>query len=839
VSSPPTIRFDRFELQPAERRLLRDGDELPLGRRAFDLLVVLVENAGRLVGRDELLDRVWRGVVVEPNNIATQVTALRKALPAELIVAVPGVGYRFTGEVTGGVPHAAVSAAPAVAPQTGALPLTRPLVARDADLAALQSLLGRPGCVTLVGPAGVGKTSLAQQLAAQWAGGPVRWLEMGALHNEAELASALDRAVAAGAADGPGAALQAAFGTAAGLLVLDNAEHLIDEVAALVRRLLAAAVASAPALRLLVTSQRPLAVAGERLLRLAPLALAESADSDSQAWHRGALALFAERYRNASGGATLPPDSLPAVREICAGLDGLPLALEMAAARAALLGVAPVRDGLAERFDMLRQRQRDAPERHRTLVSALHWSHELLDGPERGLFRALGLFRDGFSAELALAVAPPAPGQTRWDVLDCLQALIERSLVVCEPGEPPRYRLLETLRLYARERLAEAEAPARAAAWRGALDAMGRLAATAAARASATSDDSRAALLAEMGNLADVLAWARQHDMPAAVRLACDAARACTFTTWRPEAARLLATLEAETVQLDAALQSLWWRSHAAHLLFSGSADALPAARHAAMLARRAGETLDLFYALTAWARAADVEADAAELNPVLAEMEALLAAHPAWPVTTHIAGLGTLASVAHRRGELETALRHHEHALRLARAGDLTADAEVQENNHAALLVQLGRAAEALQRVDEHLRTASPGVNRLYIGMTRLRALLELGRVAEAGADFPALWAEAGERSLAHEMAVLAPRLALQQGRPRAGALLLGHLQQRAANTGRPWYRNDHLRIEALLAAALPAEEAAALVERGRGLDAGAAERLLFDGADAGGAAA
>ncbi|MET0211214.1 MAG: winged helix-turn-helix domain-containing protein, partial [Burkholderiaceae bacterium] len=188
----PVLRFERFELQLAERRLFRDGEEVPMRSRTFDLLVVLAERAGQLVTKDELLDLVWPGLVVEENNIATQVAALRKALASELIVTVPGRGYRFAAR-----PQAGADAAPPVAaPIAPAVPRRPTLFGRDADLARLRRALERPGCVSLVGPGGVGKTALANRLAAEAGGeGQAVWVDLSALSGGEQLLPALCRAL--------------------------------------------------------------------------------------------------------------------------------------------------------------------------------------------------------------------------------------------------------------------------------------------------------------------------------------------------------------------------------------------------------------------------------------------------------------------------------------------------------------------------------------------------------------------------------------------------------------------------------------------------------------------
>ncbi|GAA3154030.1 hypothetical protein GCM10010486_20100 [Nonomuraea roseoviolacea subsp. carminata] len=303
------------------------------------------------------------------------------------------------------------------------------LVGRDGELAAVRALLAASRLVTLTGPGGVGKTRLALE-AARARTGPGEfpdgvWL--------VELAGAGDAAEAVAAVlgvrdDGAGPLAPRLARALAGkrtLLVLDNCEHVVADAAGLVALLLRAA----PALRVLATSQEPLGVTGERLLPVAPLPEPE------------AVRLFAVR-------AGVEPDD--AVATICRRLDGIPLALELAATRVRALGVRGVAERLDDRFRLLSAGMRDAPARQRTLRAAIDWSWELLTGPERVVLRRLAVHADGCTLEAAEEVCAE-PGV---DVLDAVARLVDRSLVVVTPG--PRYRLLESVSAYCAERLAEA-----------------------------------------------------------------------------------------------------------------------------------------------------------------------------------------------------------------------------------------------------------------------------------------------------------------------------------------------------------------------------------------------
>ena len=235
------------------------------------------------------------------------------------------------------------------------------------------------------------------------------------------------------------------------LLVLDNCEHLLEPLSIVVERLLE----GAPELRVLATSQEPLRVHAEQQLRLEPLAIPREASAPGARAY-GALVLFESRVRAAAPYFELRDADLPLAIDICRQLDGLPLAIELAAARVPLLGLRSVQSRLHERFLLLTAGTRTALRRHQTLHAAMDWSHSLLDEPQRTVFRRIGVFSGGFTMELAQAVCADDE-LDGWAVLDQLAALIDKSLVVVANVEPVRYHLLESARAFALEQLAAAE----------------------------------------------------------------------------------------------------------------------------------------------------------------------------------------------------------------------------------------------------------------------------------------------------------------------------------------------------------------------------------------------
>jgi predicted ATPase/DNA-binding winged helix-turn-helix (wHTH) protein len=465
------LLFGRFRLVLHSRELLAQGAPVAIGNRAIDVLLALIEACGELVTKDELLSRVWPNTTVEENNLQFQISTLRKALgeDRDFIKTVCGRGYRFVAEIT--VERRATrpdeagaaadrSSAPVVQlvdlPPPGALPAsTSELVGRDAQLSDVAALVAANRLVTLVGAGGIGKTRLALELArrltAKFEDG-VRIAELGSLSDPGlvlpTIAAALELSEAAAS---PGR-LAAALGPRRPLLVLDNCEHVIDAVAAITEALLYAS----PSLQVIATSREPLRAEGEWVYRVPPLDVPpEGAEAAEEVLQHSAAKLFMARASAAQPVALLDRRVGAAVAKICRRLDGVPLAIELAAASAAALGVEGLASRLDDRLSLLTNGRRTAPTRHQTLRATLDWSHELLSEPERAVMRRLAVFADEFTMEAASAVA--ASGEvTASDVVGCLAGLVTKSLVASEVGGPvPHYRLLETMRAYAMERLAE------------------------------------------------------------------------------------------------------------------------------------------------------------------------------------------------------------------------------------------------------------------------------------------------------------------------------------------------------------------------------------------------
>ncbi len=359
------------------------------------------------------------------------------------------------------------------APSSNALPwqLTR-LIGRERELASLRQQLAATRLLTLTGPGGSGKTRLAAHLAADFRAAPDRfpdgvwWVDLAALADEALVPGVV--ASVLGVREQPGRPLVETLAdelrARQALLILDNCEHLVGASAALAYRLLGAC----PGLSVLATSREPLGVLGETVWPVPPLAFPDSVSDPASLLEFGAVRLFVERAQQALPSFALTPDTAPAVVQLCRRLDGIPLAVELAAARVRALSVAEMAGRLDDVFRLLGGGPRHLPPRHQTLRATVDWSYQLLSDREQRLFRRLAVFSGGFTLAAVEAVCTDTtPGVTGGvasvDVVELMTLLVDKSLVVISPGDGPetRYRLLETVRQYAREALGDEAAEMR------------------------------------------------------------------------------------------------------------------------------------------------------------------------------------------------------------------------------------------------------------------------------------------------------------------------------------------------------------------------------------------
>jgi predicted ATPase/DNA-binding winged helix-turn-helix (wHTH) protein len=468
--SEASLHFGPLELRPQERRLLVDGQAQVVGARAFDILLALVQRRERVVTKSELLEIVWPDTVVEESNLPVHVSALRRLLGTNAISTIPGRGYRFTLAADADpTPQPAASDDPTdAAPALTAPPLTaivgrfeqafhaEPLVGREEAVYDLVAHLLDHRLVTIVGAGGIGKTRLARavfrRLREDFVDG-VWWADLAPLQYPRQLPRAIAQCLGEPIGDdvSPAGLARAIAHRERMLLVLDNCE----QVAAGVARLVAALLDELPRVRLLLTSRVPLHLPAELVWRLDALPVPAVGATLDEARGCGAFELFELRARNHDHRFAIDQDMVPAAIELCRRLEGHPLAIEMAAARAPQIGLTALLDRLGDRLRLLRASDALQPERQLSLRATLDWSCSLLDESQRTVLRRLSVFVGRFGLEAAQQVA--ADDQLdEWAALDALTALVEHSLVQAETpvgAVAPRYRLVETTRIYAREQL--------------------------------------------------------------------------------------------------------------------------------------------------------------------------------------------------------------------------------------------------------------------------------------------------------------------------------------------------------------------------------------------------
>jgi predicted ATPase/DNA-binding winged helix-turn-helix (wHTH) protein len=459
------FNFGAFQLDVLERQIKGPTGVVVLSSRACDLLAALLLRPGELVTKDQLMRALWPNTIVEDNNLHVHVSALRKALGPGLIRTVSGRGYRYVGSppVSDAIPapFASDEAIPIVDSVLGIkgnlstfLP---PLIGREIDLTDLRCLVQQQRLVSLVGPGGIGKTRLAlavgKELQHEFRDGV--WV--------VDLAPILDPILTVGtiakafsitlqSGSSPLEQLVDELRDRKLLLILDNCEYLVSAIAAFVPGLLA----SAPHIHVLATSQEPLAATGEHVFRLSPLDLPlRNANSAASIGATGAVRLFVDRVGTFDRHFRLTDSNAPHVAEICARLDGIPLALEMASGLASSLGLVAIHQALEARFELPAADRHSALARHRTLGAMLDWSHSLLSPHQQILFRRLAVFSTSFTIESAQQIAGAEPLYSV-KVIRLLSELVERSLVVRQGWDEARFRLLETMRAYSQLRLQDA-----------------------------------------------------------------------------------------------------------------------------------------------------------------------------------------------------------------------------------------------------------------------------------------------------------------------------------------------------------------------------------------------
>ena len=474
--------FGDFALDTDRRELRRGAALIAMEPQVFDLLIYLVQNRERVVSKDDLIASVWQGRIVSESTLSSRITAVRKAVgdsgkEQNLIRTAARKGIRFVGTVieapddspgenpTGlahaqnGATHPPRQGLARHPPALNNLPLRRAsFLGREQDVSDVTGLLETTNLVTLTGAGGIGKTSLALAIA----GGLLDMFRDGVWF--ARLAPVADPnlvpsavADALGVSEEPGRPLMSTLlnylRNRQLLVVLDNCEHLIEGCA----RFADAVLRESSQTRILATSREPLGIAGELTWRVSSLPTPDPQDlvASADLTQFPAVRLFIERAKFARPSFQITRENAPSVLRICWHLDGIPLAIELAASRVKTMQVEQIVERLGDRFRLLTGGSRAAMPHQQTLLSTIDWSYSLLSQAERVLLERLSVFSGGWTLEAAETVCAGDGLESR-DVLDALAHLIDKSLVILdERAAEPRYRILETIRQYGQEKLRE------------------------------------------------------------------------------------------------------------------------------------------------------------------------------------------------------------------------------------------------------------------------------------------------------------------------------------------------------------------------------------------------
>jgi predicted ATPase len=699
-------------------------------------------------------------------------------------------------------------------------------VGRERDVGEIKDLVDSGRLVTLVGSGGAGKTRTAvavgEELAGTFADG-VRFIELAPIADGSIVAATIARALGAreSANRSTSDSILEYLKSKNLLVVIDNCEHVIDEV----RALAGAVLHGCPGVRILATSRESLNIAGERVFRIPSL---EVPPQDHKlnpkiALRYGAIALFADRARSADGRFTLTAANVPFVAEICRRLDGIPLAIELAAARVRVLSPRQLAEKLDERFRLLTGGDRSALPRHQTMRALIDWSYDLLSEQERATFRRVSIFADGFTLRGACAICGDCDELA---VLDLLSSLIDKSLLQADPDKEDRFRLLESTREYAREKLAESGESESCA--KSHLRYLKEVFTSAGDEYEATmSGAAVSGLSVELEDSRSALAWGINHCLDDAVDLFL-ATRLWANLGLHREGIERSERLLALIGEADAARLARLWERIALCAGGIGSAasarEAAERAMHYARISNDAGILADCLL------RYADVIAHARRFENAVAALDEAESLGDLSP-RRRLQGFHTRSLIGSLRGDLGAAARSW------AQIRDLYASVENDIGVVSAAL-NLAELEHAQGATGEAIKTATSALSRaerLPDRSMRAQLLLNLAGYLSAAGDVKGAH-HAATRALAYFAstdpegtftAIALEHLALciaREGDLHQAATIEGYVENTFARLGfeREYTESTtHEKLMELLAAHTPLDELAALLARGKTMEA------------------